>query len=113
MAPLDATFGAGGTATLAVSAADPERLIELPCGEEADDHRVVLRHPVASTSASTSSQPRTGSSSPAVFSTYPTQGFAGNDHAFSLQILGDGDILATGSTGYSSWGDFAVMKIVP
>jgi uncharacterized delta-60 repeat protein len=48
-----------------------------------------------------------------VFKAYPTQGFAGNDQAFSLQILDDGDILAAGSTGSSSWGDFAVMKIVP
>ena len=48
-----------------------------------------------------------------VFSTYPVQGFAGNDQAFSVKLLDDGSILAAGCTGDSSLGDFAIMKLAP
>jgi uncharacterized delta-60 repeat protein len=47
-----------------------------------------------------------------IFSSYPVQGFTGNDQATSVQLASDGSILAAGATGYSSWGDFAVMKLV-
>jgi uncharacterized delta-60 repeat protein len=47
-----------------------------------------------------------------VFSSYPVQGFAGNDQATSVQLTSDGSILAAGATGYSSWGDFAILKLV-
>ncbi len=47
------------------------------------------------------------------FSTYPVQGFAGNDQAFSVKLLNDGSILAGGCTGESTLGDFAIMKIAP
>ena len=30
----------------------------------------------------------------------------------SIELLGDGSILAGGVTGDSSWGDFAMMKLV-
>lgn len=48
-----------------------------------------------------------------VFSTYPVQGFAGNDQAFSVKLLGDGSILAAGCTGDSTLGDFAILKLAP
>ena len=48
-----------------------------------------------------------------VFMSYPVQGFAGNDQAFSLQRLTDGSLLAAGCTGESTLGDFVIMKIAP
>jgi uncharacterized delta-60 repeat protein len=47
-----------------------------------------------------------------LFATYPVIGFTGNDQASSVNLLADGSILAGGAFGYSSWGDFAVMKLV-
>ncbi len=115
---LDQTFGIGGVRTLAL---DP--LIDIGFDIVATKDRLVISGGAAIQQQAGkmyvarllqldgSLDPCFGTGG--VFSTYPTQGFAGNDHAFSLQILGDGDILAAGSTGYSSWGDFAVMKTVP